>query len=111
MSLPFPQEFSSFSLSRNFILALYLYVIIIFITGRFLKVLMLDFMSSEEWTKQHLYESDRAGILDEEEWINDNHVSDAQTLLKQQFPYINGFESMLKNELSSICMNRIEQEY
>ncbi len=45
-----------------------------------------------------LYEPDRTGLLDEEEWINDNHVAVSQILLKQQFPQLGGLDFTLKQE-------------
>ena len=49
-----------------------------------------------------LYESDRAVLLNEEGWINDNHVASAQILRKEQFPHLGGLDFTLKQETKSL---------
>ena len=52
-----------------------------------------------------LYESDRAVLLYEHEWVKDNHVSSAKILLKQQFPQLGGLQLTLKQYSRSLTLS------
>ena len=48
---------------------------------------------SDKWLmidKIYLYNSDREVLLSKTQWLNDNHMTCAQLLLKHQFPQYSG---------------------
>ena len=49
-----------------------------------------------------LYESDRTTLLDDSEWLNDNHIACAQNLLKELLPEFCGLESMIKQQARAL---------
>ena len=49
-----------------------------------------------------LYESDRTTLLDHSEWLNDNHITCAQNLLKELFPEFGGLESTIKQQAGAL---------
>ena len=65
----------------------------------------LSLLSSTKWLMVGniiLYESDKATLLDDKEWINDNHIASAQILLKLQFTQLGGLDFTLKQENGSL---------
>ena len=43
----------------------------------------------------YLYTSDRVVLLNNKEWLNDNHMTCAQKLIKNQFPQYNGLQNTI----------------
>ena len=43
----------------------------------------------------YLYTSDRDVLLNNKEWLNDNHMTCTQKLIKNQFPQYNGLQNTI----------------
>ena len=59
---------------------------------------------NEIWVRihhTHLYQSDKATLLDKAECLSDNHMACAQLLLRQAFPALSGLVSTLGH--TSLC--------
>ena len=62
-------------------------------------------LDSEQWMKVDqivLFKSDKQALVSKNDWLNDNHMTCAQLLLKHQFPHIGGLKPIIEMKTRSV---------
>ena len=62
-------------------------------------------LDSEQWMKVDqnvLYASDKQALVSKNDWLNDNHMTCSQVLLKFQFPRIGGLQPIIEMKTRSV---------